>query len=52
MAIAERYTGVYPASLPGGWRIIGRTAAVLFEPSADPPTTLLPGDIVRFRPAR
>ena len=52
VAIAEGYTGVYPASLPGGWRIIGRTAAVLFEPSADPPTTLLPGDIVRFRPAR
>jgi KipI family sensor histidine kinase inhibitor len=50
VAIAEGYTGIYPASLPGGWRIIGRTDAVLFDPDADPPTAFLPGDTVRFRP--
>ena len=50
VAIAEGYTGIYPALLPGGWRVIGRTDAVMFDPGADLPTTLLPGDIVRFRP--
>jgi KipI family sensor histidine kinase inhibitor len=50
VAIAERYTGIYPADLPGGWRIIGRTTTAMFDPRADPPTTLLPGDVVRFRP--
>jgi KipI family sensor histidine kinase inhibitor len=48
VAIAERYTGIYPASLPGGWRVIGWTPVVLFDPAADPPTYLLPGDTVRF----
>jgi len=48
VAVAEGYTGIYPASLPGGWRVIGRTPVVLFDPTADPPTYLLPGDTVRF----
>jgi KipI family sensor histidine kinase inhibitor len=48
VAIAEHATGIYPAELPGGWRVIGRTEVPLFDPSADPPTTLQPGDHVRF----
>jgi KipI family sensor histidine kinase inhibitor len=48
VALAEAYTGIYPASLPGGWRVIGWTPVVLFDPEADPPTYLLPGDTVRF----
>lgn len=48
VAIAEEYTGIYPASLPGGWRVIGRTDARLFDPTADPPALLQPGDLVRF----
>jgi KipI family sensor histidine kinase inhibitor len=48
VAIAETYTGIYPAALPGGWRVIGCTATPMFDPRADPPTTLLPGDLVRF----
>jgi 5-oxoprolinase (ATP-hydrolysing) subunit B len=48
VAIAETYTGIYPAPLPGGWRVIGRTTLLLFDSSADPPTTLQPGDLVRF----
>jgi KipI family sensor histidine kinase inhibitor len=48
VAIAEAYTGIYPAALPGGWRVIGHTATPMFDPRADPPTTLLPGDLVRF----
>ena len=48
VAIAERYTGIYPAELPGGWRVIGRTPLTLFDPSKDPPALLLAGDRVRF----
>ena len=48
VALAESYTGIYPATLPGGWRVIGRTSVLLFDPAAEPPTYLLPGDTVRF----
>ena len=48
VALAETYTGIYPARLPGGWRVIGWTPVVLFDPAADPPTYLQPGDTVRF----
>jgi KipI family sensor histidine kinase inhibitor len=48
VAVAESYTGIYPANLPGGWRVIGWTPTVLFDPTMDPPTYLLPGDVVRF----
>ncbi len=50
VAIAGRMSGVYPADLPGGWRLIGRTSVTLFDPSADPPSFLVPGDRVRFEP--
>lgn len=50
VAIGGRYAGIYPASGPGGWQIIGRTTAVLFDPQRDPPTLLLPGDRLRFVP--
>jgi KipI family sensor histidine kinase inhibitor len=52
VAIAGRMSGIYPADLPGGWRVIGRTDLTLFDPRRDPPVTLLPGDRVRFEPAR
>lgn len=48
VALAAGLTGIYPARLPGGWHIIGRTALQLFDPSADPPTLLAAGDGVRF----
>jgi KipI family sensor histidine kinase inhibitor len=50
VAIAKGYAGIYPASGPGGWQIIGRTTAVLFDPLRDAPALLMPGDRVRFVP--
>jgi KipI family sensor histidine kinase inhibitor len=50
VGIAGAQTGVYPLDTPGGWRIIGRTPLRLFDPLADPPALLSPGDIVRFIP--
>lgn len=48
VAIGGAQTGLYPQAGPGGWRLIGRTDAVLFDPARDPPTVLQPGDHVRF----
>ncbi len=48
VALADGMSGIYPADLPGGWRVIGRTPLVLFDPRRDPPAYLVPGDRVRF----
>ena len=48
VAIAGPYTGVYPRDSPGGWRLLGSTAAVLFDPGREPPALLAHGDRVRF----
>lgn len=48
VGIAENQTGIYPFAMPGGWRLIGRTALPLFDPQRDPPATLEPGARVRF----
>ena len=50
VGIAEMQTGVYPIESPGGWRIIGRTSLRLFDPARHVPTTIVPGDKVRFVP--
>lgn len=51
VGIAGEQTGIYPASTPGGWQIIGRTDAVLFQADRARPSLLAPGDLVRFVPA-
>jgi inhibitor of KinA len=48
VGIAGEQTGVYPIDSPGGWRLIGRTPELMFNASADQPTRLQPGDLVRF----
>jgi inhibitor of KinA len=50
VGIADSQTGIYPIASPGGWRLIGRTPLVLFDPERSPPTVLRPGDRVRFVP--
>jgi KipI family sensor histidine kinase inhibitor len=52
VGIAGQQTGVYPLASPGGWRLIGRTDQVLFDPQREPYFKLSPGDEVRFVPAR
>jgi KipI family sensor histidine kinase inhibitor len=50
VGIAQRQTGIYPVTSPGGWQIIGRTPVRLFDPAAWPPTPLEIGDSVNFYP--
>jgi KipI family sensor histidine kinase inhibitor len=49
VALAGPYAGIYPQASPGGWQLVGRTDAVLFDPDRDPPALLRPGVRVRFR---
>ena len=48
VGIGGAQTGIYPLVSPGGWQLIGRTPLELFEPAAESPTLLRPGDRVRF----
>jgi KipI family sensor histidine kinase inhibitor len=48
VAIADRFTAVYPRASPGGWRLVGRTDATLWDTERDPPALLAPGTRVRF----
>ncbi|MFN3860275.1 MAG: 5-oxoprolinase subunit PxpB [Roseateles sp.] len=50
VGIGGAQTGIYPLATPGGWQLIGRTPLTLFDPRAEPPTLLAPGDRVRFVP--
>lgn len=50
VALGGGYTGIYPASGPGGWQLIGRTTATLFDPHRAASALLMPGDRVRFVP--
>ncbi|HTV91449.1 MAG TPA: 5-oxoprolinase subunit PxpB [Verrucomicrobiae bacterium] len=51
VAMAGAQSGVYPFDSPGGWHLIGRTDARMFDPDREPAALLQPGDRVRFVPA-
>jgi KipI family sensor histidine kinase inhibitor len=48
VGLAGEFSGVYPRSSPGGWQLIGRTDAVMFDVDRDPPALLAPSAQVRF----
>ncbi|MCS7480938.1 5-oxoprolinase subunit PxpB [Umezawaea endophytica] len=51
VAIAGEFTAAYPRATPGGWRLLGRTDATLFDARREVPALLAPGDRVRFEVA-
>jgi KipI family sensor histidine kinase inhibitor len=50
VSIATTLTAVYPLESPGGWHLIGRTPALLWDRRRERPTMLAAGDHVRFQP--
>jgi inhibitor of KinA len=50
VAIAMDMTCIYSLESPGGWHVLGRTPAVLFDIGRDPPVPLAAGDKVAFEP--
>lgn len=51
VGLAGEFSGIYPRESPGGWQLIGRTEAVLWDLHRDPPALLTPGTWVGFREA-
>ncbi|MFJ2661694.1 5-oxoprolinase subunit B/C family protein [Arthrobacter koreensis] len=52
VALAGDYSAVYPRESPGGWQLIGRTAASMWDLSRPNPALISPGDLVQFTPIR
>jgi len=49
-AVAGAFAGFYAVESPGGWNLLGRTAAPLWDPHRDPPNLLGPGDEIEIVP--
>ncbi len=49
VGLAGEFSGVYPRESPGGWQLIGRTDAELWDVDREPPALLMPGQWVQFR---
>ncbi|MFV9635001.1 5-oxoprolinase subunit B family protein [Mycobacterium neumannii] len=49
VGLAGEFSGVYPRESPGGWQLIGRTSAVLWDINRDNPALLTSGMWVQFR---
>lgn len=52
VGLAGEFCGVYPRESPGGWQLIGRTDAALWDADREPAALLAPGTRVRFRLVR
>lgn len=52
VALAGAYSAVYPGESPGGWQLIGRTDAPMWDLGRDEPALVQPGDRVQFVPVR
>lgn len=52
VGLAGALSGIYPRQSPGGWQLIGRTNAPLWDLSQDPPALLEPGMRVQFKAVR
>jgi len=48
VGLAGEFSAVYPRSSPGGWQLLGRTDATLWDVDRQPPALLQPGSSVRF----
>ena len=51
VALAGEFSGIYPRESPGGWQLIGRTDAPLWDLDRSRPALLTAGMRVRFRAA-
>jgi len=49
VGLAGEFSGIYPRESPGGWQLIGRTSAVLWDVDRENPALLTPGMWVQFR---
>jgi inhibitor of KinA len=50
VGIAGPQTGIYPSESPGGWKIIGKTPWVIFDPAPSKLSRFKVGDQIQFYP--
>lgn len=48
LGLAGPMAGFYPVETPGGWNLVGRTDALLWNPNGERPNLIAPGDTVRI----
>lgn len=48
VSLGGTFSAVYPRQSPGGWQLIGRTTAVLWDLERESPALVRPGDRVRY----
>ena len=49
-ALAAHVAGFYPIDTPGGWNLLGRTDATLWDPTRTPPNLIAAGDEIVIVP--
>jgi KipI family sensor histidine kinase inhibitor len=52
VALAGKYSSVYPRVSPGGWQIIGHTQTAMWDLNRENPALVTPGTRVQFEPVR
>ncbi|MBO1268007.1 5-oxoprolinase/urea amidolyase family protein [Arthrobacter cavernae] len=52
VALGGQYSAVYPRRSPGGWQLIGRTGARMWDLDRPRPALVRPGNRVQFRAVR
>ena len=52
VALAGNYSAVYPRRSPGGWQLIGHTAARMWDLDREQPALAAPGSRIQFRAVR
>ncbi|WP_051232634.1 urea amidolyase family protein [Acidipropionibacterium thoenii] len=52
VGLAGPFSAVYPRTSPGGWQLIGRTTAVLWDPDRRSPALITAGSTVCYRAVR
>ncbi|GAA2564637.1 KipI family sensor histidine kinase inhibitor [Neomicrococcus aestuarii] len=52
VALAGNFSAVYPRQSPGGWQLIGRTSAQMWDLDRDKPALVRPGDTVVYEAVR
>lgn len=48
VGLAGQFSAAYPRTTPGGWQLIGRTAAPLWDAARPSPALVVPGNRVRY----
>ncbi|GAB3262260.1 5-oxoprolinase subunit B/C family protein [Arthrobacter pigmenti] len=52
VGLAGKFSAVYPRRSPGGWQLIGRTAAKMWDLDREEPALVAPGNRVQFKAVR